>query len=60
MGSTEAKLVVKSLLGEKVPKYVVLDDPIVTHANLLKVYPQVFHAKAPADLVKAYVHTNCG
>lgn len=59
MGQTEAKLVVKSILKERVPKYIVTDDPIVTHQNLLQIYPRVFHTPAPADLVKAYVHHNC-
>jgi ribose transport system substrate-binding protein len=60
MGETEAKLVVKGILKERVPKYVVTDDPIVTHKNLLQIYPKVFHTAAPSNLVKAYVHQNCG
>lgn len=60
MGETEAKLVVKSILKERVPKYIVTNDPIVTHKNLLQIYPKIFHTPAPGDLVKAYVHTNCG
>jgi ribose transport system substrate-binding protein len=60
IGQTEAKLAVQGILKDKVPKYVVLNDPIVTHKNLLQVYPKVFHTSAPAGLVKAYVKKNCG
>jgi len=60
MGEVEAKLVAKAILKDKVPKYTVLQDPIVTHKNLLQVYPEVFHTPTPAALVSAYVHKNCG
>jgi len=60
IGQTEAKLAMRGILKDSVPKYVVLNDPIVTHKNLLQVYPKVFHAPAPAGLVKAYVHKSCG
>lgn len=54
-GAAEATVVAKKLLGQKVPKYVVTNVPVATHANLLSVYKQVFHHAPSAQLKKAYV-----
>jgi ribose transport system substrate-binding protein len=53
-GATEAKLAAYGLIGKKAPIYVALPALPVTHANVLKAWQQVYHAKAPSDLTKAY------
>jgi ribose transport system substrate-binding protein len=53
-GVTEANLAAYGLLGKKAPIYVALPALPVTHANVLKAWQQVYHAKAPADVTKAF------
>jgi ribose transport system substrate-binding protein len=53
-GATEALLGAYGLIGKKAPIYVALPALPVTHANVLDAWQQVYHAKAPTDLQKAY------
>jgi ribose transport system substrate-binding protein len=53
-GVTEANLAAYGLLGKKAPIYVALPALPVTHANVLQAWQQVYHAKAPSDVTKAF------
>jgi ribose transport system substrate-binding protein len=53
-GVTEATLAAYGLLGKKAPSYVALPALPVTHANVLQAWQQVYHAKAPSTVLKAY------
>jgi ribose transport system substrate-binding protein len=53
-GVAEATAVAKILAGSTVPKFMVTDVPAVTHANVVTIYPRVFHKAAPKKLAAAY------
>jgi ribose transport system substrate-binding protein len=54
IGQAQAIIVAKTLLGQKVPKFVVTDVPAVTHENLFKVWKRTFKLDPPKKLKGAY------
>lgn len=57
-GITEARLGALSLIGEKVPSFVVIPPVKVTRDNLAESYQKIYRQPLPADMADALAATN--